>query len=76
MSQGILDNTHNLIIIYGIYLFWDTYHLSMFSLFNVLVVLYNRFLVLVFVGVSQMGVMHGVYFCAGLSYSYTCLREG
>ena len=26
---------HNLIIIYGIYLFWDTYHISMFSLFNV-----------------------------------------
>ena len=65
MSQCILDNIHNLINIFGIYLFWGYNTFSMFSLFIVLTS-YNRFLVLVFVGVSRMGVMHGVYFCAGL----------
>ena len=72
MSQCILDNIHNLINIFGNLFILGIHHI--FSLFIVLTS-YNRFLVLVFVGVSWMGVMHGVYFCAGLCHSYTCLRE-
>ena len=73
MSQCILDNIHNLIITFGNLFILGIHH--KFSLFNVFVS-YNQFLVLVFVGVSQMGVMHGVCFCAGLCHSHTCLREG
>ena len=62
MCLWVSDHSHTTLFYLLVYLFWVHYLLIILSLCYVLLALYNHFWFFVFVGVSRMGVMHGVLF--------------